>query len=96
MSCERLSNPKLNSIPLIIGSGIRGVVASCSYRARSSAPPSAMPLHRAMKLCRQAKIMEAEMQLYCCFSHDIIKTIKKKAPVPEKPSSMSFIWIGSK
>ena len=33
VSCERLINPKLMGLPLIIGgSSDRGVVASCSYR----------------------------------------------------------------
>jgi DNA polymerase-4 len=31
--CERLNNSQLEGIPLIIGGGDRGVVASCSYEA---------------------------------------------------------------
>jgi DNA polymerase-4 len=34
VSCERLTNSKLIGLPLIIGGGDRGVVASCSYEAR--------------------------------------------------------------
>src|SRR5690606_35939971 len=34
VSCERLQNTELQRIPLIIGGGDRGVVASCSYEAR--------------------------------------------------------------
>ena len=33
VSCERLTNSELEGIPLIIGGGDRGVVASCSYEA---------------------------------------------------------------
>ena len=31
VSCERLTNSALKDIPLIVGGGSRGVVASCSY-----------------------------------------------------------------
>jgi DNA polymerase-4 len=31
VSCARLENPQLEGIPLIVGGGERGVVASCSY-----------------------------------------------------------------
>jgi DNA polymerase-4 len=51
VSCERLTNSTLNGIPLIIGGGERGVVASCSYEARRFGVRSAMPIHMAMKLC---------------------------------------------
>jgi len=44
VSCERLANSELNGIPLIIGGGERGVVASCSYEARRFGVRSAMPI----------------------------------------------------
>ena len=50
VSCERLSNAALNGIPLIIGGGDRGVVASCSYEARKFGVRSAMPIAMALKL----------------------------------------------
>lgn len=44
VSCERLTNSELNGIPLIIGRGDRGVVASCSYEARRFGLRSVMPI----------------------------------------------------
>ena len=43
VSCERLNNSQLEGIPLIIGGGDRGVVATCSYEARRFGVRSAMP-----------------------------------------------------
>ena len=83
VSCERLINSELNGIPLIIGGGDRGVVASCSYEARKFGVRSAMPIHMAMKLCPQAKIMKGDMELYSRLSHDITEIIQEKARIDE-------------
>jgi len=90
VSCERLTNSELDGIPLIIGGGERGVVASCSYEARRFGVRSAMPIHMAMKLCPQAKIMKGDMELYSRLSHDITQIIQEKAPVVEKASIDEF------
>jgi len=90
VSCERLTNSKLNGIPLIIGGGDRGVVASCSYEARYFGVRSAMPIHMAMKLCPQAKVMKGDMELYSQLSHDVTQVIQEKAPIMEKASIDEF------
>ncbi|MGV9002912.1 DNA polymerase IV [Flavobacterium sp.] len=86
VSCERLTNTKLNGIPLIIGGGDRGVVASCSYEARTFGVRSAMPIKMAIRLCPQAKIIKGDMELYSKLSHDVTQIIEEKAPVVEKAS----------
>jgi DNA polymerase-4 len=90
VSCERLTNSELNGIPLIIGGGERGVVASCSYEARRFGVRSAMPIHMAMKLCPDAKIMKGDMELYSKLSHDVTNVLQEKAPVLEKASIDEF------
>jgi len=90
VSCERRTNSELSGIPLIIGGGERGVVASCSYEARKFGVRSAMPIHMALKLCPQAKIMKGDMELYSRLSHDITEIIQEKAPVVEKASIDEF------
>lgn len=89
-SCEIRNNAALKGIPLIIGGGERGVVASCSYEARRFGVRSAMPIHLAMKLCPQAKVMKGDMELYSRLSHDITDIIQEKAPVVEKASIDEF------
>ncbi|PAM95621.1 DNA polymerase IV [Flavobacterium sp. IR1] len=90
VSCERLINSELMGIPLIIGGGDRGVVASCSYEARVFGVRSAMPIHMAMKLCPQAKIIKGDMELYSQLSHDVTQVIQEKAPIMEKASIDEF------
>jgi len=90
VSCERLTNSELNGIPLIIGGGDRGVVASCSYEARRFGVRSAMPIQMALRLCPQAKVMKGDMELYSNLSHTITEIIQEKAPVVEKASIDEF------
>lgn len=90
VSCERLTNSQLEGIPLIIGGGDRGVVASCSYEARRFGVRSAMPIHMAIKLCPQAKIIKGDMELYSQLSHDVTQVIQEKAPIMEKASIDEF------
>ena len=90
VSCERLTNSELRGKPLIIGGGDRGVVASCSYEARRFGVRSAMPIHMAMKLCPDAKVMKGDMELYSKLSHDVTNVLQEKAPVLEKASIDEF------
>ncbi|EJG00481.1 DNA polymerase IV [Flavobacterium sp. F52] len=90
VSCERRTNSELNGIPLIIGGGERGVVASCSYEARKYGVRSAMPIRMALKLCPDAKVMKGDMELYSQLSHDVTEILQEKAPVLEKASVDEF------
>ena len=90
VSCERLTNSELRGKPLIIGGGDRSVVASCSYEARRFGVRSAMPIHMAMKLCPDAKVMKGDMELYSKLSHDVTNVLQEKAPVLEKASIDEF------
>jgi DNA polymerase-4 len=90
VSCERITNSQLEGIPLIIGGGDRGVVASCSYEARRFGVRSAMPINMALKLCPQAKVLKGDMELYSQYSHTITEIIQERAPVVEKASIDEF------
>ncbi|MGH2624605.1 MAG: DNA polymerase Y family protein, partial [Sphingobacterium sp.] len=86
VSCERLNNDKLQGIPVIIGGGERGVVASCSYEARYFGVRSAMPIKLALRLCPEAKVIKGDMEMYSKLSHTVTEIIEEKAPVVEKAS----------
>ncbi len=86
VSCERLNNSKLSGIPVIIGGGERGVVASCSYEARYYGVRSAMPIKMALRLCPEAKIIKGDMEMYSKLSHTVTEIIEEQAPVVEKAS----------
>src|SRR5690606_29786049 len=86
VSCERLKNSALIGIPVIIGGGDRGVVASCSYEARFYGVRSAMPVKMALRLCPEAKVIKGDMDMYSKLSHTVTEIIEEKAPVVEKAS----------
>lgn len=86
VSCERLGNSSLYNIPVIIGGGDRGVVASCSYEARFFGVRSAMPLKMALRLCPEAKVIKGDMEKYSLLSRTVTEIIEEKAPVVEKAS----------
>jgi DNA polymerase IV len=90
VSCERLVNSQLNDIPLIIGGGDRGVVASCSYEARTFGVRSAMPMKMALRLCPQAKVVKGDMELYSQQSHLVTQIMEENSPVVEKASIDEF------
>lgn len=90
VSCERRENSALNGIPVIVGGGERGVVASCSYEARYYGVRSAMPMKLALRLCPEAKIIKGDYELYSRRSHEVTEIIKEKVPVLEKASVDEF------
>lgn len=87
VSVERLKNPELLGKPVIVGgtSG-RGVVASCSYEARTYGVHSAMPMQLALRLCREAIVVKGDHEDYSKFSHIVTEIIAEKAPAYEKSS----------
>lgn len=90
VSCVRLQNSGLEGIPIIVGGGDRGVVASCSYEARRFGVHSAMPIKMALRLCPEAKIVKGDMELFSRYSHTVSQIIEENAPVMEKASIDEF------
>jgi len=87
VSVERLVNPHLVGMPVIIGgTGDRGVVASCSYETRRFGVRSAMPVRMARQLCPDALVIRGDMELYSKHSNLVTEIIASKAPVYEKAS----------
>lgn len=91
VSCVRLTDSKLNGLPLIIGGNSdRGVVASASYEARKFGVRSAMPMKMALRLCPSAKVIKGDMELFSRYSQEVSEIIEEKAPVVEKASIDEF------
>ena len=90
VSCERLKNSQLETLPIIIGGGDRGVVASCSYEARKFGVRSAMPIKMALRLCPEARVIKGDMEYYSNMSHLVTEVIQQKVPVLEKASIDEF------
>jgi DNA polymerase-4 len=91
VSVERLRNSALVGKPVIIGGNSdRGVVASCSYEARSFGIHSAMPMKQAKQLCPNATIIRGDSQLYSDYSRDVTSIIAESVPLYEKSSIDEF------
>lgn len=91
VSVERLMQPKLVGKPVLVGgSGDRGVVASCSYEARTYGIHSAMPMKMARMLCPEAIIVRGDTSQYSKYSNDITDIIKESVPLYEKTSIDEF------
>ena len=90
VSCTRLLDSSLNGIPVLVGGGDRGVVASCSYEARRFGVRSAMPMKLALRLCPDAKVVKGDHDLFSKKSHEVTEIIREKVPVLEKASIDEF------
>ncbi len=91
VSVERLVNPALLGIPLIVGgNGERGVVSTCSYEARQFGVHSAMSIVRAKQLCPQAIILSPNMKLYAHYSQVVTEIMENSVPLLEKASIDEF------
>ncbi|WP_310991757.1 DNA polymerase IV [Aequorivita marina] len=91
VSCERLLDSKLIGKPVLIGgTSDRGVVASCSYEARSFGIHSAMPMKLARQLCPEAIVVRGDAGTYSKFSENVTDVIKESVPLYEKASVDEF------
>ena len=91
VSVECLKNSSLKGKPLIVGgSSDRGVVAACSYEARSFGIHSAMPMKLAKRLCPHAIILQGDMESYSNYSRLVTDIIRDTVPLFEKSSVDEF------
>lgn len=91
VSVERLMDSRLNGRPVLIG-GVtdRGVVASCSYEARTFGIHSAMPMRMARELCPEAVVIRGNSANYTKYSSIVTEIIRERVPVFEKSSIDEF------
>ncbi len=91
VSCERLLDSRLNGKPILIGgTSDRGVVASCSYEARTFGIHSAMPMKQARQLCPEAIVLRGNSGIYSKFSNMVTDIVKEDVPLYEKTSVDEF------
>lgn len=85
-SVEQMDYPELKGMPVIIGQGSRGVVATASYEARIYGIHSAMPVAMARKLCPHGLFLHGRYQRYSEISQAIMKSLRTFSPLVQKAS----------
>jgi DNA polymerase-4 len=91
VSVERLLNPKLIGVPVLIGgTSDRGVVASCSYEARAFGVQNGMAMKIARRLCPHAVAMRGDGSVYNQHSKVVTQILRDNVPLLEKASVDEF------
>jgi len=93
VSVERLLQPALKGLPVIIGGEVtssRGVVSACSYEARAFGVHSAMPIVMARRLCPQGIYLRGSHDKYGYYSELVTEVIADHSPLFEKASVDEF------
>ena len=91
VSCERLQDRRLYNKPVLIGgTSDRGVVAACSYEARTFGVHSAMPMKLAKQLCPEAVVIRGNSGAYTKKSQEVTEIIRESVPLFEKSSIDEF------
>ncbi len=80
---EKRDDPSLADKPVIVGGGVRGVVATACYVARTYGVHSAMPMFRARAACPDAVIIKPNMEKYAHAGKAIRQMMRDLTPMVE-------------
>ena len=91
-SVEKRDRPELAEQPVIVGGGVRGVVTTCCYIARTYGVRSAMPMFKALKACPEAVVISPDFSKYRRESRRIMGLVAELSPLVQ-PLSLDEAWI---
>ena len=80
-SVEKRDRPELRDVPVIVGGGHRGVVATACYVARQYGIGSAMPMFKALKACPDAVVIKPDFAKYKHESRRILGALANLTPL---------------
>ena len=80
---EKRDNPELKDKPVIVGGGVRGVVATACYVARIRGVKSAMPMFKARQLCPDAVVIAPDIAKYASVGRNVRELMLKLTPLVE-------------
>jgi DNA polymerase-4 len=80
-SVEKRDRPELLARPVIVGGGVRGVVAAACYVARMHGVKSAMPMFRALKACPDAVVIAPDFAKYAAVARQIRALMGRLTPL---------------
>jgi DNA polymerase IV len=80
-SVEKRDRPELQSRPVIVGGGTRGVVTAACYVARIYGVKSAMPMFKALKACPDAVVIRPDFAKYTAASRQVRHLMEALTPL---------------
>ncbi len=80
-SVEKRDRPALQSRPVIVGGGTRGVVTAACYIARIYGVKSAMPMFKALKACPDAVVIKPDFSKYVTASRQVRALMNAMTPL---------------
>jgi DNA polymerase-4 len=91
-SVEERDNPALKGKIVVVGGGVRGVVASCNYEARKLGVRAAMPTAMVKKLAPQAIFISPDHEKYSKVSNAVMDIFESYSPFVE-PLSLDEAFL---
>jgi DNA polymerase IV len=91
-SVEKRDRPDVRDQPVIVGGGVRGVVTTCCYIARTFGVRSAMPMFKARALCPEAIIIKPDFSKYRAESRRVMAILGEMTPLVQ-PLSLDEAWL---
>jgi DNA polymerase IV len=80
-SVEKRDRPELQSRPVIVGGGTRGVVTAACYIARIYGVKSAMPMFKALQACPDAIVIKPDFSKYTAASRQVRTLLNELTPL---------------
>lgn len=80
---EKRDNPALADRPVIVGGGVRGVVTTACYVARTYGVRSAMPMFKALKACPEAVVVRPDFGKYAEAAREVRRLMRDVTPAVE-------------